>query len=71
MVSFTAMEYTGGQVDLYITENTKRINRTVKDTIGGQMEKNIAENTRMTCYMDRESNKKTENYTALIVMKAS
>jgi hypothetical protein len=70
-MTITAMEYTDGLMDQYITENKKRINRMVKDTRGGQMALNITENGRMTCNMERESNKKTENYTALNMMKAS
>ena len=71
MVSFTAMEYTGGLMEEYITENTKRISRMVKDTRGSKMALNIAENGRMTFYGERESNKKTENYTALNMNKAT
>ena len=48
MVSNTAMEYTGGLLEVYITENGNRIIKMVKDTRGGQMVMNIADNTRMT-----------------------
>jgi hypothetical protein len=71
MVSNTAMEYTGGQVGQYIMENTNRINRMVKDTISVQMALNITENSRIMRNRERESKKKTENYTALNMMKAS
>jgi hypothetical protein len=65
------MEYSDGQMEMYIAENTKRISKMVKDITSGQVAMNIAENGRMTCNMERESNKKTENYTALNMMKAS
>jgi hypothetical protein len=71
MMPDTAMEYTDGLMEMYITESGNRINSMVKDTRGGQMAMNIAENTRITWNMERESNKKTENYTALNMMKAS
>jgi hypothetical protein len=61
MVSNTAMEYTGGQVEMYITESGNKVIRMVKDTRGGQMEMNIAENGRITCNGERESVKQTEN----------
>jgi hypothetical protein len=71
MMPDTGMEYTDGLMEMYITENGKRINSMVKDTRGRQMVLNIAENGRITCNMERESNKKTENYIELKMNKTS
>jgi hypothetical protein len=54
MVSNTAMEYTDGLMEKYITESGNRIIKMVKDTRGRQMVLNIAENGRITCHMERE-----------------
>ena len=59
------MEYTDGQVGQYIMENTNRVIKKVKDITSGQMVMNIAENGRMTCNGERESKKKTDNYTEI------
>ena len=56
MISTTAMEYTDGLMEVYITESGNRVIEMVKDIRGGQMAMNIAENGRITCNMERESN---------------
>ena len=58
----TAMEYTDGLMDQYITESGNRIITMVKDARGRQMVLNIAENGRITYHMEREYSKKTDNY---------
>ena len=54
MISDTGMEYTDGQVGQYITENTNRVIKMVKDIGGGQMEVNIGESGRITRDRDKE-----------------
>jgi hypothetical protein len=71
MVTITGMEYTDGQVEMYITENGNRIRKMAKDIRGGQMEMNIGESSRMTCDGERESNKRTEYCTETSTKKAS
>jgi hypothetical protein len=63
MVATTVMEYTDGQVEMYITDNGNRIIKMAKDISGGQMEMNIGGSTRMTRNGERESHKRRENYT--------
>ena len=65
MMSFTAMEYTDGQMEEYIMENGKRIIQKAKDIKSGQMVMNIAENGRITRNGEREYSKKTGNYTEI------
>jgi hypothetical protein len=60
MIRCTGMEYTDGLMDMYITESTNRIREMAKDISSGQMAMNIGESTRMTCYGERESNKRKE-----------
>ena len=60
MISSTGMEYTYGRVEMYITENTNREIKMVKDIGGGQMERNIGESSRMTRDGERESHKRRE-----------
>ncbi len=61
MISNTGMEYTDGErKEQYITENTNRIIKMVKDIRGGQMERNIGESSRMTSNGERESINRTE-----------
>jgi hypothetical protein len=69
MISNTGMEYSYGVMDMYITENGNRIRWMAKDIRGGQ-NMNIGESSRMTCYVERESNKKTEYYTITNTKKA-
>ena len=45
MISETAMEYTDWLMEVYITENTYRKIKMVKDTLGGQVAMNISENS--------------------------
>ncbi len=47
IISITGMEYSDGLMEKYITENTKRVRKMVKDITGGMM-KNIGESTKMT-----------------------
>jgi hypothetical protein len=43
MITSTGMEYTDGQVEMYITESGNRVIMMAKDIRGGQMELNIGE----------------------------
>ena len=69
MMSKMAMEYTDGLMEVYIMENTRMEFNGEKDIAGGQMVMNIAENTRSACNRERESKKKTDNYTELNMNK--
>ena len=70
MITNTAMEYTDGLMEMYIMENTNRIIEKAKDITSSQMVMNIAENGRMTCNGERESKKKTDNYTEINTKQA-
>ena len=63
------MEYSDG-LEVYITENTNRRIKKVKDITSGQVAMNIAENGRMTSNGERESKKKTNNYTEINTRQA-
>ena len=63
------MEYTDGLMEMYIAESGKKVIKMVKGIRGRQMVINIAENGRMTCNGERESKKKTDNYTELNMNK--
>jgi hypothetical protein len=69
----TAMEYTDGVKEQYITENTNKISKMVKDIRGGQVAINITENTRVACYGERESfsHNKLEKFSELNIIKTS
>ena len=67
----TAMEYTDGLMEEFITENGNRIRQMVTDMRESQMATTIAENGRMTTNGERESDKKTDNYTEKNLKKAS
>jgi hypothetical protein len=54
MIRDTGMEYTDGQVEMYITDSGNRIIKMAKDISGGQMAMNIGESTRITCNGERE-----------------
>ncbi len=56
MVRGTGMEYTGRQMEMYITESGKRIKERVKDIASYQMAINIGESTRMALNGEKESN---------------
>jgi hypothetical protein len=54
-MSCTAMEYTDGLMDQYITENTNMIIKMATDIESGQAAAmNIAENGRIACYGGKE-----------------
>ena len=63
------MEYTDGLMVQYITENTNRVNKMVKDIRDGQIRMNIGESTRMTSNGERESKKRRENSTEIHLME--
>jgi hypothetical protein len=71
MVSDTGMEYTDGLMEMYITESTNRIRKMAEDIKSGQMEMNIGESKRMTCYGERESDKRTEYFIETRMMESS
>jgi hypothetical protein len=71
MMSSKGMEYTDGLMEECITESTNRIMKMAKDITGWKMVMNIGENTRITCYGERESNKRREYYTETNTKKAS
>ena len=48
MISNTGMEYTDGLMDQYITENTNRVIKMVKDIRGGQVVTNTGESGTIT-----------------------
>ena len=60
-----AMEYTDGLMEKYIMENGNRVIEKAKDITSGQMVMNIAENGRMTRNGEKESKKKTDNYSEI------
>ncbi len=63
MIRNTGMEYTDGLIHVYITESSKRIREMGKDITGIQVVRNIGESSRITCYGEKESNKKREYIT--------
>jgi hypothetical protein len=71
MMTITGMEYTDGQVEMYITENGNRVTKMAKDIRGGQMEMNIGDSTRIISDGERESHKRREYYTEKNTKKAS
>jgi hypothetical protein len=71
MMSSTGMEYTDGQVEMYITENGNRIRKMAKDISGGPLDKNIGESGRMKCNGEREYSKRVEYFTETNTKKAS
>ena len=56
------MEYTGGQVDKYIMENSNKIKEMVMAIKGGQMAMNTTDRTMMARCGVRESKKRMTNY---------
>ncbi len=71
MISPTGMEYTDGQVEEYITENKNRVIKMAKDIRGGQVAVNIGESGRMTIHGERESQKRREYSTELLLKMAN
>jgi hypothetical protein len=71
IMSDTGMEYTDGLMEECITDNGNRINKMAKDIKGGQVEMNIGESSRMTCFGERESDKRTEYFIETRMKKAS
>ena len=60
--SYTGTEYTDGQMEHCITENTNREKAMVMGIIGIKMALNIMESSRMTRCRDMESEKRATNY---------
>ena len=60
--SFTGMEYTFGQMEQCITENSNRTIVTVMAVTGIQIAMNTTESGRMVRNMEKESKKKVTNY---------
>jgi hypothetical protein len=71
MVTNMGMEYTGGQVEEYITDSGNRIIMMAKDITGGQMEMNIGETTRITRNREREYSKRVEYFIETNTKKTS
>ncbi len=71
MVRSTGMEYTDGLMGQYITESGYKVIKKGKDIKCGQMAMNIGENGRITCYGEKESNKRREYSTKTHIKKTS
>ncbi len=72
MISSTGMEYTDGLMEKYITENTNKAIKMVKDIRGGQVvAMNIGESGRMVSDGEKESNKRREYSTETHMKMAS
>ncbi len=61
-MSHTGMDYTHGQVELYIKDNGNKITEKVMHIGGGQVAMSIMDSIRMITGTERESNKKMDNY---------
>ena len=48
------MEYTDGQMEMYIMDNSKRVTKMAMDTKGFLMAENIMDSTRMISVMEKE-----------------
>ncbi len=57
------MEYTDGQMEMYIMDNTKRVTEMVTDTIGSLVAQNIMDSSRMISVMEKECRNIRANYT--------
>ncbi len=64
-MSETAMEYSHGQAEVYIMDNSNRIKQKVMDIKGGVMAASIMDSTRTIKCTEKESNKRKAYYTEL------
>ena len=64
-VSFTGMEYSHGQVERYIKDNSNKIKEKDMHIEGGQMAMSIMDSTRMITCTEKESNLRMAYYTQL------
>ena len=64
-MSNTAMEYSDGQVEMYIKDNGNKIKEMAMDIKGRQMAMSIMDSTRIIRSTERESNKRKAYYTEL------
>jgi hypothetical protein len=69
--SFTGMEYTHGQVEQCIMENSNRTIKMAMAVTGIQMVMNTTESSRMISHMERESLKRVTNYSESTTTKTS
>ncbi len=67
----TGMEYTDGQMEMYIKDNTNKIISKVMHIAGGQVATSIMDSGRMIICMEKESSKRMANYTQSNMKKAS
>ena len=70
-VSSTGVEYSDGQVDLYIKDNGNKIKEKVMHIAGGQVGKSIMDSLRMIICTERDSKKRMASYTDSNMKKAS
>ncbi len=68
-MSNTAMEYSHGQMEMYIKDNTKKISIKVMDITGGQMAMSIMDSGRVVTCTERGSDKRKAFYTQLNMNK--
>ncbi len=65
------MEYTDGQMEEYIVDNSKRVTVMAMDTKGSLMEQNIMDNSRMITFMETECGNRMANYSKSNLKKAN
>ena len=65
IMSNTGMEYTQGQMELYIKDNKIKVKEKVMHIGGGQLAMSIMDSGRMIICTERESNKRKAYYTQL------
>ena len=65
------MEYTDGQVEMRIKDNTNRAVKMVKDTADGQPGMNITVSGKIQCNGEKEYPKRRDNYSKTYTNKTS
>ena len=68
-MSNTAMEYSHGQMEVYIKDNGNKIRKKVMHIKGGQMAMSIMDSTRMISSTGKEFSNKEAYYTRLNMNK--
>ena len=68
-MSNTGMEYSDGQMELYIKDNGNKVKEKVMHIKGGQMAMSIMDSGKMITCTERESDKKKAYYTQLNMNK--
>ncbi len=67
----TGMEYSDGQLEMYIKDNSNKIKEKVMHITGGQMARSIMESSRMVRCTEREFSKRMASHTESNMKKAS